>query len=479
MAEPVTKKIDTLPAMEEPVATNDKLLILDVSAPATTMTKLITMNQVRISSAAQLDANVVENAKIKDGAVSTPKLDQTAGSQAVATGTIRDNAVTFAKVQDVDGYSVVGRSGSTAGDADEITAGENTVLGRVGTGNVAFNKLATTQLANTNARTVIGNATNASATPSTIASNTDGYVLRQNGDTLGFGTLTNKSLAAGAVTAGKIAAGGVSASSQFAAEVVDTNALKNANVTTAKIGNLQVTSDKLAAGAVTAWKIANDGINNQYQFAAGVVTNRCLDGTPGSEAVTTDKIANAAITNDKLATGAVTAGKIASGAVTAGKIASGGISASSQFAAQVVDTAAIKDANVTNDKIANATITDAKLASIDKTLLVRLLANDEVTALRTWTNEFLWPPSLNGLVIKEAYATLSVASSSGSVVVAVKNAGNTVTTLTVSQGSLYSPAGSINTSYRTVTQFQGCSFQITSAGTGAKGLSIILVVGRA
>jgi len=345
MADPVTKKIDALPAMTDAVATNDKLMLLDVSDPATTMTKLITMNQVRISSAAQLDANVVENAKIKDGAVSTPKLDQTAGSQAVATGTIRDNAVTFAKVQDVDGYSVVGRSGSTAGDADEITAGENTVLGRVGAGSVAFSKLATSQLANTNARTVIGNATNASATPTAIASGTDGYVLRQNGDALGFGTLTDKSLATGAVTAGKIAAGGVSASTQFAAGVVDTNALKNANVTlakmaadsvdsnqyvdgsidtahlnqtagseavstatirdgaitTAKLGNLQVTSDKLATGAVTAWKIANDGINNQYQFAAGVVTNRCLDGTAGSEAVTTDKIANATITNDKLA----------------------------------------------------------------------------------------------------------------------------------------------------------------------------------
>ena len=73
MAEPVTKKIDTLPAMEDPVATNDKLLFLDVSAPAATMTKLITMNQVRISAPAQLDANVVENAKIKDGAVTPAK----------------------------------------------------------------------------------------------------------------------------------------------------------------------------------------------------------------------------------------------------------------------------------------------------------------------------------------------------------------------------------------------------------------------
>ena len=74
MAEPVTKKIDTLPAMEEPVATNDKLLILDVSAPATTMTKLITMNQVRISAAAQLDADVVETPKIKNLNVTGEKI---------------------------------------------------------------------------------------------------------------------------------------------------------------------------------------------------------------------------------------------------------------------------------------------------------------------------------------------------------------------------------------------------------------------
>ena len=74
MAEPVTKKIDTIPAMEEPVATNDKLLILDVSAPATTMTKLITMNQVRISAAAQLDADVVETAKIKNLNVTGEKM---------------------------------------------------------------------------------------------------------------------------------------------------------------------------------------------------------------------------------------------------------------------------------------------------------------------------------------------------------------------------------------------------------------------
>lgn len=104
MAEPVTKKIDTLPAMEEPVATNDKLLLLDVSAPATTMTKLITMNQVRISAAAQLDADVVETAKIKDGAVTSSKLATGAvGESKLGTGAVTEsklgaNSVTEAKL---------------------------------------------------------------------------------------------------------------------------------------------------------------------------------------------------------------------------------------------------------------------------------------------------------------------------------------------------------------------------------------------
>ena len=91
MAEPVTKKIDTLPAMTDAVATNDKLLLLDVSAPATTMTKLITMNQVRISSAAQLDANVVETPKIKNLNVTGEKIaGATITNDKLATEVIND-----------------------------------------------------------------------------------------------------------------------------------------------------------------------------------------------------------------------------------------------------------------------------------------------------------------------------------------------------------------------------------------------------
>ena len=93
MAEPVTKKIDTLPAMEEPVATNDKLLFLDVSAPAATMTKLITMNQVRISAATQLDADVVETPKIKNLNVTGEK---------IASATITNDKLAAEVINDIN-----------------------------------------------------------------------------------------------------------------------------------------------------------------------------------------------------------------------------------------------------------------------------------------------------------------------------------------------------------------------------------------
>jgi len=258
------------------------------------------------------------------------------------------------------------------------------------------------------------------------------------------GIVTSSKLAAGAVTAGKIATGGVSAAAQIADGIV----------TDVKLASNSVTESKIASAAVTSGKIANG-------------------------AVTSTKIADSAVTSGKIANGAVTSTKIADSAVTSGKIANGGVSSAAQIADGIVTEHKLAINAVTSAKLANAAVTDEKLASIDKTLLVRLLAVDELTSLRTWLNEFLWTPVLDGLVIKEAYATLSYPTASGNVVVTVKNDNDIVTTLTVSPNSFYSPAGSINSSYRTVTKFHRVSFQITSAGTGAKGLSVILVVGRA
>jgi hypothetical protein len=141
MAEPVTKKIDTLPAMTDAVATNDKLLLLDVSAPATTKTKLITMNQVRISSAAQLDANVVENAKIKDGAVTSGKLATgavTAGK--IASGGVSASSQFAAEVVDTVALKDLNVTGAKIANAtitnDKLATGAVTA-GKIASGGIS------------------------------------------------------------------------------------------------------------------------------------------------------------------------------------------------------------------------------------------------------------------------------------------------------------------------------------------------------
>ncbi len=75
--EPVTKKIDTIPVMTEVVANNDRLLLLDVSASAADMLRLIEMNKVKISSDIQLGDGIVINTKLGAGSVTGEKIAAT------------------------------------------------------------------------------------------------------------------------------------------------------------------------------------------------------------------------------------------------------------------------------------------------------------------------------------------------------------------------------------------------------------------
>lgn len=174
MADPITKKIDTLPAMTDTVANNDKLIMLDVTASAVDMTKLITMSQIPISLPTQLGPNVVENAAIDDDAVQATK--------------IKDYNVPIAKLAKSTGPFVMGRSNATATQAiEEIkpTLANTVLLGSATT--TSYGKVTVNHIDSIAARTVIGNATNAAAAPTAIAAGTDGYVLRRSGDTIGFG----------------------------------------------------------------------------------------------------------------------------------------------------------------------------------------------------------------------------------------------------------------------------------------------------
>jgi len=132
MAEPVTRKIDTLPNAIT-VANNDELIVMDVSESAVNMTKKMTMSQIPISLASQLGTDVVENAKIKDDAVRTSK--------------ILDGNVTYAKIQKSQNAFVLGNKASTTGTADAIveiqpSAASQVLLGSTGTTNtVDFGKV--------------------------------------------------------------------------------------------------------------------------------------------------------------------------------------------------------------------------------------------------------------------------------------------------------------------------------------------------
>ena len=73
--------------------------------------------------------------------------DVTASAGNNAT-TIAADAVTYAKLQNVAGFSVPGKATTGTGDAADITAADETVLGRTGAGNLAFAQVATGQVAN-------------------------------------------------------------------------------------------------------------------------------------------------------------------------------------------------------------------------------------------------------------------------------------------------------------------------------------------
>jgi hypothetical protein len=66
----------------------------------------------------------------------------------VGSSQIDNDAVTYAKLQNVAGFSVVGKASTGSGDGADITAADETVLGRTGAGNLAFAQVATGQVAN-------------------------------------------------------------------------------------------------------------------------------------------------------------------------------------------------------------------------------------------------------------------------------------------------------------------------------------------
>jgi len=149
--EPEVRKVDTLLELTA-VAPGDKLLINDISETnLAELTKLIQMQNIKLYNAAQLSANIVENAAIKSGAVTYDKiasrtikgtnigegqvgvfeiadgvvgenhLRKYAGSEAVSTTTIRASAVTTEKIN--NGAVTLAKMAANSVDSDQYVDG--------------------------------------------------------------------------------------------------------------------------------------------------------------------------------------------------------------------------------------------------------------------------------------------------------------------------------------------------------------------
>ena len=128
---------------------------------------------------------------------------------------------------------------------------------------------------------------------------------------------------------------------------------------------------QLAAGQIGSTELATGAVTNAKIAADAVTADKIQDGAVG-----TPELATGAVTTAKIGALAVTSAELATGAVVAGKIATGGISAAGQFAAGVVDAAAILDGSITTTEIhPAASIAESQLADLGKESSATLIAN--------------------------------------------------------------------------------------------------------
>lgn len=162
---------------------------------------------------------------------------------------------------------------------------------------------------------------------------------------------------------------------------------------------------------------------------------------------------------------AVTDAKIGADAVNGTKIADDSID-SEHYIDGSIDTAHLSD----------SCVTEAKLGTIKRTIVIRVTSPLDAVELVNYGGFFPWSVSLNNFIVVDARINLAVSGSTDTTVV-LSNQGGTMSTLTLASGATgLSASGAIAASYKTATTNGFLGVNVTAAGTGAKGLSITLVL---
>jgi hypothetical protein len=332
------------------------------------------ITQSKLAANAVATINIVDSGvttvKIASGAVTIEKLSLSSGeltgavitassipsgsyaSASIVTADIADNAVTFAKIQQVASGVLLGRASAGSGNVESITLTE---AGRA----LLDDADAAAQ------RTTLGLGTMAVQAASGVAI-TGGTAVLSSG-TISYATI-NGGVISG-ITDLAVADGGTGASTASGArtnlglaistdvQAYDAALASIAGLTTAS-GQLIYTtaSDTYATTAITAAgrAILDDADASAQRTTLGLgslaVKNTVGSGDYDSSSIVTANIADSAITTAKLVDSGVTTVKIVDANVTAAKLAS-----------DSVTTVKIVDSNVTTAKIANAAVSYAKI----------------------------------------------------------------------------------------------------------------------
>lgn len=200
--------------------------------------------------------------------------------------------------------------------------------------------------------------------------------------------------------------------------------------------------------------------------------------------VTSTKIADGAVTEAKLASGAVTEAKLGSGAVTATKIAVASINGT-KIVDEGIYVQNLATGAVTNPKIADGAVTESKLSGIKTIVYLQVLTPEEALEVGDGAMYFTVPSDLNGAILTDADGVVYTASSSGLPTVQLRRirsgAGYDMlsTRITIDANELTSYTAVtqpvIDTAYDDVLTGDQIRVDVDVAGTGTKGLDVILV----
>lgn len=175
------------------------------------------------STISDFDTAVAANSAVTANTAKVTNADHTGDVTGTTELTIGDGKVSFSKIQDVSGYSVMGRSGSTTAAVEAIQASINGHVLRRTTSGLDFGTIAGDSIdskaisfekiqdSGAAGLSVIGRSANSSGAFNEIAAGTNGHVLTRISDnSLGFGQVKKAGIENGAVDTDQLAADSVS-----------------------------------------------------------------------------------------------------------------------------------------------------------------------------------------------------------------------------------------------------------------------------